>query len=346
MPRSRLYEVAKVLSHRQAPAGVEYQVLWEPCVDNDWDDEETTWEPEAGLKCPDKIAEYFKRATQVRIAAIGTSEGAQREIAVQADLLQGDPTSLIQRICAAVGVDPTNVLLVWASTPCETFSKADPSNITRGNHHRNHGNPERPPKSGDLSDLKVLKAVEHDRFLPRLQMMLAADRQRGLDYNFVFENPRASLRCRPYMQIAAWPRVVEVVRRTVHLCAFGHIYKKATDLWTSLVQWEPRGVTGDGQCHSRCGQGEWHDTGYRHHYALSVEPEREKQGKGVTARRNHIPAQLLLEVVRVAQQQGRANQRIVIDLCAGYQSVRTVCEQEGLLYIPVDIRYSKAVTKV
>ena len=345
VPKSRLYEVARVLSHRQAPAGVEYQVLWEPCVDNDWDEEETTWEPEAGLKCPEKIAGYYKRATQVRMAAV-EGVGTPGEVAVQADLLQGDPTTLIQRICAAVDLDPTNVLLVWASTPCETFSKADPSNITRNNHHRDHGNPERPPKSGDLSDLKVLKAVEHDRFLPRLQMMVAADRQRGLDYNFVFENPRASLRCRPYMQMAAWPRVVEVVRRTVHLCAFGHIYKKATDLWTSLVQWEPIGVTGDGQCHSRCGQGEWHDKGYRHHYALSVEPEREKQGKGVTARRNHIPAQLLLEVVRVAQQQGRANQRIVIDLCAGYQSVRAVCEQEGLLYIPVDIRYRKAGIQV
>ena len=355
VPKSKLYEVQKVLSHRQAPAGVEYQVLWTPCVDNDWDEEEITWEPEAALKCPERIGEYFKRAAQVRVAAVTTlrqeeqaQEGKEKwynwpgEHSVNADLLQGDPTTLLQRICRALQFRPEDVLLVWASTPCETFSRADPSNISRGNHYRDHTHPERPPKSDDLGDPKTLKAVEHDRFLPRLQSMVAADRQRGLDYNFAFENPRASLRCRPYMQICAWPRVVEVIRRTVDLCTFGNIYKKTTDLWTSLTSWSPGGVTGDGRCHQMCGQGQRYDTGYRHHYALAVEPEREKQGAGVTARRNHMPAQLLQEILRTAQQGSRPHQRIVIDLCAGYQSLRTTCEEEGLIYVPVDISYKNA----
>ena len=259
---------------------------------------------------------------------------------VQSDLLQGDPTTLVQRICKALNVCPTQVLLVWASTPCETFSRADPSNITRGNHYRDHSNSEKPPKSNDLSDLKVLKAVEHDRFLPRLQRMVAADRQRGLQYNFVFENPRASLRCRPYMQLCAWPKVVEVVRRTVDLCAFKHVYKKGTDLWTSLTQWFPQGTTGNGRCGQRCSAGEQTATGYRHYFALGVEPERELQGPGVTARRNHMPEMLLKEVVRAAQAGTRSERRVVIDLCAGYRSLQGICQSEGLIYVPVDIRYS------
>ena len=112
--------------------------------------------------------------------------------------------------------------------------------------------------------------------------MVTADRLRGLHYNFMFKNPKASLRHRPYMHLSAWPRVLEVVRRTVDLCAFGHYYTKGTDLWTSLTSWRPQGLTEDGRCHQQCGQGEIDPvTGnFRHYGALSVEPWRAKPGKG------------------------------------------------------------------
>ena len=343
--KSKLFAVARILAHREAPAGKEYQVLWEPCVENDWDDEEITWEAEGALKCPDRVQEYHKRGAMVGAVTIGQAreEAPRAEVLpVQADLLQGDPSTLVQRVCEALNLDPRQVLLVWASTPCETFSRADPSNITRGHHYRDHSDPEKPPKSDDLSDLKVLKAVEHDQFLPRLQQMVAADRQRGLQYNFVFENPRASLRCRPYMQLCAWPKVVDVVRRTVDLCAFRHIYKKGTDLWTSLSDWNPRGTTGNGRCQQKCEGGKASSKGYRHFYALAVEPERELQGQGVTARRNHMPELLLKEIVRAAQAGTGEERRVVIDLCAGYRSLQGICEAEGLVYVPVDIRYGRS----
>ena len=124
--------------------------------------------------------------------------------------------------------------------------------------------------------------------------MVAADRQRGLSYNFMFETPRASFRCRPYMQLCAWPRVVEVVHRTVDLCALGHVYKKDTDLWTSLTNWMPQGSTGDRKCNHACGQGRFTDMGsYQHFHALSVEPHRAVQGKGATAMRNAMLKRLL-----------------------------------------------------
>ena len=59
-PRSRLYEVHRVIAHRVTPEGRDYQVLWEPCADNDWDTAEITWEAEASLKCPERLQEYFK----------------------------------------------------------------------------------------------------------------------------------------------------------------------------------------------------------------------------------------------------------------------------------------------
>ena len=79
------------------------------------------------------------------------------------------------------------------------MSRADASNISRDNYFRNHSDPEQPPKSWDLADPKVRTAVEHDRFLPALMQMVTADRLRGLHYNFMFENPKASLRQRPYV---------------------------------------------------------------------------------------------------------------------------------------------------
>ena len=63
------------------------------------------------------------------------------------------------------------------------------------------------------------------------------------------------------------------------------------------------------------------------------------QGPGVAARRNHMPQMLLKEVIRAAQAGTRPECRVVIDLCAGYRSLRGICQDEGLIYVPVDIRY-------
>ena len=58
--------------------------------------------------------------------------------------------------------------------------------------------------------------------------------------------------------------------------------------------------------------------------------------------RNAMPTQLLREILRAASNEGTSTQTIVIDLCAGYQSLQEVCMQEGMIYgvVPVDIRYT------
>ena len=130
---------------------------------------------------------------------------------------------------------------------------------------------------------------------------------------------------------SAWPRVLEVGRQTVDLCAFGHYYRKGTDLWTSLTSWQPQGLTGDGRCHQCCGQGSIDPiTGsFRHFFALSVEPWRAKQGKGSGAMRYAMPPQLLQEVSRVAQTDAPSYQDVVIDICAGDRNSTPTCTTSG-----------------
>ena len=55
--------------------------------------------------------------------------------------------------------------------------------------------------------------------------------------------------------------------------------------------------------------------------------------------RNAMPKHLLGEVLRSALMEASPQQNVVIDLCAGYRSLQAVCQAEGLMYVPVDIRY-------
>ena len=198
-----------------------------------------------------------------------------------------------------------------------------------------------------MADEKAAKAVRHDLFLPRLQLMLAADRLRGLSYNFMFENPRGNLQCRPYMQIAAWPKIVEVVKRTVHLCAWGHPFRKATQLWTGLLDWSPTGSTGNGRCGRQCGQGGPTPTGgWQHFQRMGGQYNDGPTGKGRLAARNALPKELVTEVLQVALKEANPAQRIVIDLCAGFGSLRQPVLAEGLTYVAVDIRNRRTLPRM
>lgn len=130
-----------------------------------------------------------------------------------------------------------------------------------------------------------------------------------------------------------------MVKRKVHLCAFGHPFRKATNLWTGLLNWLLGGVTGDGLCHNRCGQGSWDQGHYHHHFTIGGPSEKGPKGPGRTALRNAMPAALLREVLDAALQDASPNQTVVIDLCAGWGALQSVVlEYPNLIYVPVDIR--------
>ena len=143
------------------------------------------------------------------------------------------------------------------------------------------------------------------------------------------------------MYPSQWP---DVLRLTVDYCAFGSVMQKAIDIWTSLKSWKPMGVTGDGRCRGKCGQGSWHADKngclhFRHNRKLGHQPKDGYTGPGAAAMKNSIPRDLVSEWLEAAQRESHdTDKKVVIDLCCGQQSVRSAVEDRGLIYIGVDIR--------
>ena len=57
------------------------------------------------------------------------------------------------------GLEWEDILVVWASPPCQTFSPADYSNITRGHAFRDHSDPNKPPTRVNMSKAEVARRL-------------------------------------------------------------------------------------------------------------------------------------------------------------------------------------------
>ena len=66
----------------------------------------------------------------------------------------------LEELCRRAGIDKQGRVFVWASPPCETYSVANWSNLTRMFHYREKGEGHPPRKDGSKYGLK---AAEHDR---------------------------------------------------------------------------------------------------------------------------------------------------------------------------------------
>ena len=62
----------------------------------------------------------------------------------QMDLSKVDDA--LEAACRAAGITMSEVAAVLLSPPCETYSPADCSNITRGNNYRQHDDALKPPR--------------------------------------------------------------------------------------------------------------------------------------------------------------------------------------------------------
>ena len=308
---------------------------------SDWRDPDT-------LQNKEVVRQYFSRGNpnqRVYDLAASASDRSDRLIYeamtphsgfIQADILDQDPDTLVGDICRSARVKPEEVVLVWASPPCQTFTNSA-YNVGRGSGHgynyRDFADPERGPCCQDLGCPYRKMAELHDRCVPHLQKMVQADWDRGIGYDYVVENPHGCLGLRPYTQTRHWPDQ-RVNKFTVDQCAFGKLTQKPTDLWTSLPQFRPVGSTGDGRCHERCGRGYFTDRGtYRHVQAYAQEPSRQPRGSD----RVSIPPLLLEEVLGSAFDGSKSKRRVVIDLYCGYRSVAPIAEALGMHYIGVDI---------
>ena len=119
------------------------------------------------------------------------------------------------------------------------------------------------------------------------------------------ENPVGSLACRPYQ--VRWQKRGErkggLKREEVHYCAYMHLYHKPTHIWTSMLDWLPKGTTGTGRCERRCVAGKWGDKGrWVHVFKLAQSSWQEKSGRGRKAFKNMMPMLLHIELVVQATQ--------------------------------------------
>ena len=331
----RQYAVRAILDEAGNNRSKSYLVAWE-------DGSQPTWEPEALLRAPELVAEFHRKkhtrrtlgmaaAVQGRVEVRG-SQGRVKSLKM--DLMKSTPAESWRKILDAAGVGWDEVLLVWASPPCQTFSPADYSNISRGHAFRDHSDPHRPPTKTNRNKAEV--ARQHDELVQHIMTMQEYAAKKVAGIACFLENPRGSLACREYM---GEDELDPMWRRSeLDQCAFGRDYKKSTHLWHNLSCLTLVGVTGDGKCHGRCGKGHMVGGYYKHFKALAMEPIRGPRGPGHTQEKNALPQQLLEVLLeQVIASSDRPQATVVVDLCAGFQSWRSVAVDRGYEYVAVDL---------
>ena len=182
--------------------------------------------------------------------------------AIQFDISSDWKGSLIARICEAVGIKPEQVVLVWSSPPCESYSQLQYTNYSRGNHCREVHDPLRPPRSLKSCEKqadydKRQLAYTHDDMISRVNASHVRDHQRGLKYALAVEHPANSmLQHRPFMQQTDWTELTD--RTVVDYCNYcSSHYHKPAGMYTSQFGWKPAGKSGTGRCCQDCNAGRW-----------------------------------------------------------------------------------------
>ena len=99
-------------------------------------------------------SQLTEEAKKIGINAITPDIGFQRALSEVSTLLLMDLSAsrkgrMVMDVCKKLNIDPKDVLLVWASPPCDTYSKLGPVNISRGNHTRDFSDPSWPPRKDD-----------------------------------------------------------------------------------------------------------------------------------------------------------------------------------------------------
>jgi hypothetical protein len=374
---SKTYEIEGIMGERQAQGGqTQYLIKWEGF-------QQHSWEPLANLTgCPEKVTEWTRLSHTARLARharakrIGivsyVEQAVDKEqaetLAIVANLLRdqsfvcldiAQSKDVLQEVCDRAGISVSTVAAVLLSPPCETFSVADATNQTRGNHYREHSETGlRPPRAlsscHSANDFaKRETAIKHDVMVQGLVESLTQRKSTGEEFEIVMENPVGSLRKRDYMQTAEWQGLVS--EHSVTYCAYGLPYRKATNIWTTMKSWKPKGTTGNGKCGFKCGQlqeqglhmkestavGRTKLRRGRHLEAIGAEPARLPKGPRQKQKIWSIPAMLQKELLDCMPEK-TPEARYVIDLFSGGESWRRQVEAAGYTYIGVDLRRNAA----
>ena len=329
------YQVIKIVDDK-GNRGVDkhYLVRWK----GDYAD---TWEPEGNLECPKLVQAYYRRKARKApvVAAAHDHPKAHSSHAwamtVSMNLLHVDPLDLTADICRQAGIQPEDVAAKIGFVPCETYSIADLSNVTRGHHYRDHTKAHKPPRrdTGKKRDT----ALAHDTLVSNIPQAWACDAEQGSNAELLLENPVDNLQHRPFMHDL--PAALGMIKHRIDYCAYNHIFKKPAHIWTTL-DWSPTGRTGNGRCCGQCGQGSIRENGrFKHFHGLAQEPIRGPRGPGATKLKNAVPGELCDEWLQVMLDRRKAvpHQNTIIDLCAGFQSIKPWALKHGFNYIAVDV---------
>ena len=347
-----VHEVEKITDHDgSVKAGTRrYKVRWAG-----WTEEHDSWLYLKDLEhCSELVQEYelaqvgvFTVAHLEEIAGqegmlvasvtpgtvgTGARDEGDKAITLKMDLNgEETPEELLEKICREAGISKEDIVLAWASPPCETFSRANWSNLSRGNNHRKKEEGW-PPAEGE----KGLKAEQHDRLIPRVMAVLE------LVQRHVMENPAGGLEKMYYM--LDW----EDQKKVIDLCAFAWPFKKTTNLWIKGFEWEPKGVTGDGRCRDKCGMGavDVLTRRFRHYMALAVDPQRGPRGANAAKMTCGMPEMLVAELLEGINEVEKIEGKVVLDLCAGFQSLRETVLAMGGKYVAVDVAGQRPVKAV
>ena len=373
------FQVAKVMDERgKGTKQHEYLMQWDG-QQEDGTSWKCTWCHEKDLDCHLLIMDWEMANAQERgkrRKEAKLSEGPQGGVCavceikrdngtkikpVQVDILElvmeqeRSGRTVIQQLCDKLDILMEEILIVWASPPCETFTKLDATNVFRGNEHRNHETESKEPRTieschSEADFAKRTKAINDDRMVAGLNAGFLKDNRDGRMYEYAEENPQGMLAERPYMQSAEWVRAV--LRQLVHYCNYGGQFHKPTHIWTSLKQWVAGGRSGCGQCCQNCEAGRWkwveksiRTTGIQYVHDKQIGGPNEKRGTEKGSQKEQrwkVPVDLLEEIVEQAEVGcDHKKKKYIIDLFAGQGSMKDIAKKRGYVYVPVDIDLSR-----
>ena len=174
----------------------------------------------------------MKEAKKLGINSITAGMGFQKALSDVSTLLLMDLSlsrrgRMVMDVCKKMGVDPKDVrvLLVWASPPCDTYSKLGPVNEGRGTHTREFSDPAWPPRRDGSEQARRAEAA--DALTENLgYSLMAAKKDHGIE--FAQENPTGGMSRRPFMQSPEWLECTQCT--TIDYCTYRHAAKKPTNV--------------------------------------------------------------------------------------------------------------------
>jgi len=178
--------------------------------------------------------------------------------------------------------DTVGLKFIWASPPCTTYTRLDSMQKEPYRFHEKGG--PRPPMKvkglrGRVTD-KGRIAGEADKLVKDILAILEWG-VKVMGAHWGMENPDAWLKYREFMGTQQLEqRGLYHRRHLINYCNWGHIYFKGTNVWISVMEWEPTGKSGNGKCCQMCGMGfrDAETGGYRHWNSIGQETWRLKRG--------------------------------------------------------------------